>query len=232
MCHPGLDCASSRTRLCIIQSLDSVLALHCQWSFHLVPLIYIFCQSTLFPLQINCITQCQHSMNIFLLTKTPIVGSHFYPSTLVLICYSTLGPFDGIVAAVIGDFICMMPNQTSIFLPLMQDSEVKLCADICYGLDNAMLWPQPWVGMYCHLGAISRKPDDPNHCLSIMRWDPTHDDFKLFGGSLVDGLGQLSGSRLSLLQTIISNMEDRIKQHKQWWGGPASIPRKPILFHF
>jgi hypothetical protein len=37
-----------------------------------------------------------------------------------------------------------MPNQTRIFLPL-QNSEVKLCADKHHGLDDATLWPQPWV---------------------------------------------------------------------------------------
>ena len=35
-----------------------------------------------------------------------------------------LGPFDGRVAAVVGDFVCTTPNQTHIFLPLMQNSEV------------------------------------------------------------------------------------------------------------
>ena len=24
-----------------------------------------------------------------------------------------------------------------------------------------MLWPQPWVKEFCHLGAIPRKPDNP-----------------------------------------------------------------------
>jgi hypothetical protein len=54
----------------------------------------------------------------------------------------------------------------------MQSTEVKLRADIRYGPDDPTLWPQPWVGLYCHLGAIPRKPDDPNDSLSIMWWDP------------------------------------------------------------
>ena len=80
----------------------------------------------------------------------------------------------------------------------MHNSEVKLRADVRYGLDDPMLWPQPWVANYCHLGAVPRKPDNPNDPLSIMWWDPTGDDFESFGGSLIDGLGQLSGSKVVL----------------------------------
>lgn len=97
----------------------------------------------------------------------------------------------------------------------MQDSDLKLRADIRYGPDDPTLWPQPWVESCCHFGAIPRKPDDPNDCLSIMWWDPTVDDFNFSGGSLVDGLGDLSGSKLSSLRKMMSSMEDRIEDHKQ-----------------
>ena len=97
----------------------------------------------------------------------------------------------------------------------MQNSEVKLRADIRYGPDDPTLWPQPWVEMYCHLGAIPRKPNDPNDRLSIMWWDPTLDDFKFSGGSLVDGLGELSGSKLLSLRNMMSGMEDRMEDYKR-----------------
>jgi hypothetical protein len=122
-----------------------------------------------------------------------------------------------------GDFVCTTPNQTRIFLPSFQKSEVKLRADIRYGPDDPMLWPQPWVDLYCHLGAIPRKPDDPNDRLSIMWWDPTLDDFKSSGGSLVDGLGELSGSKLLSLQSRMSNMEDRIEDHKRAFPNTNSL---------
>lgn len=105
----------------------------------------------------------------------------------------------------------------------MHHTEVRLRADVRYGPDDPTLWPQPWVEIFCHLGAIPRKPDDANDPLSIMWWDPTHDDFKSFGGSLVDGLGELSSSRLSLLQTMMSNMEDRIEQHKRASRSPNKL---------
>ena len=125
-----------------------------------------------------------------------------------------LGSFDGRVAAVVGDFVCTMPNQTQNFLSPMQKSEMKLRADIRYGPDDATLWPQPWVEMYCHLGTIPRKPNDPNDCLSIMWWDPTRDDFKSFDGSLVDGLGELSGLKLLSFQKMMTSLEDRVEDHK------------------
>ena len=95
----------------------------------------------------------------------------------------------------------------------MQKSEVKLRADIRYGPDDPTLWPQPLVEVYCHLGAIPRKPDDPNDHLSIMWWDPTLDDFKSFSGSLVDGLGELSRSKLLSLWEMMTIIEDRVEDH-------------------
>jgi hypothetical protein len=97
----------------------------------------------------------------------------------------------------------------------MEKSEVKLRADIRYGPDDPILWPQPWIEYYCHLGAIPRKPDNPDDPLSIMWWDPTPDDFKLFGGTLVDGLGELLGSKLLSFQKLKLSLDERIEDHKR-----------------
>jgi hypothetical protein len=77
--------------------------------------------------------------------------------------------------------------------------------------------------MYCHLGSIPRKPDDPNDPLSIMWWDPTTDDFELSGGSLVDGLGGLWGSKLLSLRNLMSSMEERIEDHKRAFPYPNKL---------
>ena len=92
---------------------------------------------------------------------------------------------------------------------------MKRRADIRYGSDDPTLWPQPWVEQFCHLGSIPRKPDDPNDRLSIMWWDPTRDDFISCGGSLVDGLGQLSGSKLLCFRDLMSCMDSRVEDHRQ-----------------
>jgi hypothetical protein len=97
----------------------------------------------------------------------------------------------------------------------MQDTEFKLRGDARYGPDDPILWPQPWVENYCHLGSIPRKPDDPNDPLSIMWWDPTQDDFEFSGSFLVNGLGQLSGSKLLSLQKMMHSMESRIEDHRK-----------------
>ena len=149
-----------------------------------------------------------------------MVCSYIYPSTLVLISLVPLGPFDGLVAAVVEDYVCTTPNQTRIFLPSMKKTDFKLRADVRYGPDDPTLWPQPWVDNYCHLGAIPRKPDDPDDPLSIMWWDPTHDDFKPFGDGLVDGIGELSGSKLLSLRKMLSGMEGRIEDHKRAFPNP------------
>ena len=105
----------------------------------------------------------------------------------------------------------------------MQSTEVKLCANIRYGLHNPTLWPQPWVGPYCHLGAIPRKPDDPNDSLSIMWWDPSSDDFDFLGGSIVNRLGHLSGLKLLSLGKMMSSIKDRIEDHKQAFLKPNKL---------
>ena len=133
----------------------------------------------------------------------------------LLISIVTIGPFDGRVAAVVGDFVCTSPNQTRIFLPPMQKTEVFIRADMRYGSNDPTLWPQPWNEKHCHLGAIPRKPDDLNDPLSIMWWEPICDDFENFGGSIVDGLGQLSGSKLLPLRKMMSVIESRIEDHKE-----------------
>ena len=105
----------------------------------------------------------------------------------------------------------------------MQKSEVKLCADVRYGPDDPTLWPQPWVEEWCHLGSIPSKPNDVNDPLSIMWWDPTPDDFVSFGDSVVNGLGELSGSKLLSLRNLKSSIESRVEEHKQVIKKPNAL---------
>ena len=134
-----------------------------------------------------------------------------------------LGPFDGRVAAVIGDFVCTTPNQDRVFLPPMQKREVHLRADFRYGPDDATLWPQPWVQQYCHLGAILSKPDDSDDPLSIMWWNPTRDDFKTFDGGIVDGLGELSRVKFLSFQTMMTSLENRHEDYKKTTPKPNQL---------
>ena len=152
-----------------------------------------------------------------------MVCPYVYPSTLCWYPIVTIGPFDGIVAAVVDDFVCTTPNQTRIFLPPTQKIVVKICADIRYGSNDVTLWPQPWFESHCHLAAIPRKPDDLDDPLSIMWWDPTSDDFEYFGGSIVDGLGQLSRLKLLSFRKMMSSIESRIEDHKEANPNPIRL---------
>ena len=105
----------------------------------------------------------------------------------------------------------------------MQRREVHLHANFCYGPDDPMLWLQPWIAVHCHLGAIPRKPDDPNDPLSIMWWDPIHNDFKSFGSSLVDGLGKLLRSKFLSLQAMMMNLESRLDDYKKTSQKPNEL---------
>ena len=124
------------------------------------------------------------------------------------------------MAAIIGDFVCTSPNQTQIFQPSLQETELKLRADMRYGQDDPTQWPQPWVGSYCHLGAIPRKPDDPNDPLSIMWLEPTGDDFESSGGGFIDGLGELSASKVLSFQKMMHSLESRIEDYKKAFPKP------------
>jgi hypothetical protein len=134
-----------------------------------------------------------------------------------------LGPFDGRVAARIKDFVCTTPNQNRIFLPSMQRREVYLRADVRYGPDDPTLWPQPWIQVYCHLGAIPRQPDDPDDPLSIMWWNPTRDDIQSYDAGLVDGIGVLSRSKFLSFQAMMTSLEDRLATYK------TTAPKTNIL---
>jgi hypothetical protein len=58
-----------------------------------------------------------------------------------------------------------------------------------------------------------------------MWWDPTVDDFEYFGGSIVHGLGELSGSKVLSFRKLMSGLEERIKDHKR----ASSNPNKLLL---
>ena len=56
-----------------------------------------------------------------------------------------------------------------------------------------------------------------------MWWEPTHDDFKSFGGSLVDGLGKLLGLKQLSLWKMMSSMESRVEDHKKIFLSPNRL---------
>jgi hypothetical protein len=123
--------------------------------------------------------------------------------------------FDGKVAAALPNFVCTTPNQDKIPLPPMQRREVFLRSDFRYGPDDPTLWPQPYLTDYPHLGAIPRRPEDPNHPLSIMWWNPTRDDFRPLENDFMEGLGQLSLSNLWRFEEKMKEIDDKITEYRK-----------------
>lgn len=136
-----------------------------------------------------------------------------------------LGPFDGKVAAVINDWLITTPNQDIIWLPPWGKRRVRLRADVRYGFDDPTLWPQAYIIQYPHLGAIPRKPDDPNDPLSIMWWDPTEHDFHRSANDLVDGLGQLARDKYEKFDTCRKGLLRKVDEYK----AKASSPNYYLL---
>ena len=69
--------------------------------------------------------------------------------------------------------------------------------------------------MYCYLGAIPRKPDNIDNPLSLMWWNPTRNDFESFEGTHVDGLDELSRTKLLSFQAMMTSLESRFEDYKK-----------------
>jgi hypothetical protein len=136
-----------------------------------------------------------------------------------------IGSFDGKVAAALPGYVCTTPNQDKIPLPPMRQGEVFLRSDYRYGPDDPTLWPQPYLTRYPHLGAIPRRPEDPDHSLSIMWWNPTRDDFRPLKNDVMEGLGQLSLSYLWKFEEMMKETEDKITEYRKTTSKP-----NPLLF--
>ena len=98
---------------------------------------------------------------------------------------------DGQVAAGCGDSVVTTPNQDIIWEPHFGTRNVHLQADLRYGVDDPLNWPQPYTGGYPYLAAIRHKPQDADDPLAMMWWEPLASDFVPLATSLVSRLGQL-----------------------------------------
>ena len=131
---------------------------------------------------------------------------------------ASIGPLDGKVGATIldGTYFITSANQDVIYAPpLGNQREVKLRADACYGDDDPILWPQPYIAFHCHFGAIPRPDSLPEH--AIMWWTFMYDDFARFWSdlSLVQGFGKLSPQKFALFKSSVNSLLSRIQAYKK-----------------
>ena len=78
-----------------------------------------------------------------------------------------------------------------------------------------MLWPQPFVNEYPHLGAIPRQPEDPKDPLSTMWWNPTCNTFFPLENGVLDGMGQLSTLKYWAFQDISKELKERVQNYQK-----------------
>ena len=95
-------------------------------------------------------------------------------------------------------------------------------SDYRYGPDNHTLWPQPYLIDYPYLGAIPKKPEDPEDPLSVMWWDPTRDDFEPLEAGVLEGLGRLSTLKFKELEKIMHDIQDRITELRKKPSTPTN----------
>lgn len=84
-----------------------------------------------------------------------------------------------------------------------------------YGSHDYTLFPQPYVAFYSHLGAIPRKPVEPDHPLSIMWWDPNRDMFIASDGGILLGTGSLSPDKVAAFRGMEQELQARVHAYRE-----------------
>jgi len=101
--------------------------------------------------------------------------------------------------------------------------------DYRLGINDFLLWPQPFIDEHCHLAAIPRAPDvlDPTKVTHILFSNPADDEhFKPHYGGTLAGLGNISTGTLQQLKRVRDNCQS--KADKYW--ADSSFPHKTPIF--
>ncbi|KAF8185769.1 hypothetical protein K438DRAFT_1765560 [Mycena galopus ATCC 62051] len=121
---------------------------------------------------------------------------------------SSLGPFDGKVAAValVGGEHYLITTNTN-YIPAVPTVEVPhrlfVRSDMRYGTNDPTLWPQDWTRAYYHMPAIAKKGSRPD--LHIMWWDPSLSSF-IVTSTITCSLGRLHPQHISELLVPINDL--------------------------
>ncbi|KAF8131732.1 hypothetical protein K438DRAFT_1788235 [Mycena galopus ATCC 62051] len=131
--------------------------------------------------------------------------------------HGPLGPFDSKVTALVhvdGESYFIVTNANYIpALPIKKAQTIFLREDMRYGEDDPTFWPQNYSAIFCHLGAIQRKPVGDKRAISIMWWNPTPNDFVCHDSGLTGsrGLGRLIWDKISQLSAPMKQFMDDYK---------------------
>jgi hypothetical protein len=111
------------------------------------------------------------------------------------------------------------------FAPKLKD-RIFLRKDMRFGPDDPTLWPQEYSSLYCHLGAIPRKPTTTlgkKSDLAIMWWNPERTDFvsPQNARSVTRGLGKLNPKQLAHLVRPIDVLIEQCTAYCNTFTAPA-----------
>ena len=138
--------------------------------------------------------------------------NHSYPkaSPCKLVACIEIASQDGLVGAttVDGRYIITSPNVKTIYNPPFGgDRSLFLCANLRFGDDDELQWPQPFVKDYGHLCCVKRPPP-PGDVMEIMWLLPQRADFLPDGGVLC-GVGKLHYRMLEGLHRWVDSTFER-----------------------
>lgn len=107
------------------------------------------------------------------------------------------------------------PNQNVVYYPpLGSNRNVRLRNDFRFGDNDPLVWPQPYLGQFCHFGAILRKPQSDTEPLAIMWWTPDRTSFIPMTANIITGVGRLEISKLDRLRVLVDSVAQRVDTYR------------------
>ena len=147
-------------------------------------------------------------------------SSMYFPSYSIdynfeVLAAGNIGLLNGLFGAIIlgRKLLITTDNADYIPLPPFGDHEVKLWADSCYGNNDPIQWPQPYLSFNSHFPAIPHPNSLLDHqiiwcmlCLSnFVSYMPAL--------SPLLGLGKISESQYTALHTFVTFLLEHSKQY-------------------
>ncbi|PPR00730.1 hypothetical protein CVT24_000954 [Panaeolus cyanescens] len=109
-------------------------------------------------------------------------------------------------------YVISSPNQDYVPLPPIGRRELRLRANLRYGLEDHCQWPQFVVPKFKHLVTLPRKPTNAASPLHIIWWDPNPSDFVSTTSGVATGLGTLASGKLQLLSAAMTTLLESVSQ--------------------
>ncbi|KIM34887.1 hypothetical protein M413DRAFT_32941 [Hebeloma cylindrosporum] len=196
---------------------------HCQWN--------TFPYSPGLTITIGTIPCFSNKSTYYTTTMEAVTPQELLQNPHILLrCYQDpsipLKSFEGKVGAITanGEHFITSPNSKVVYA-LPSRSHMTFKRDCRLGMDDFLLWPQPFIHEHCHLAAIPRAPEtlDPKnatHILFARAVDEKH--FVPNNGRTLSGLGNLSRDMLQQLKAVAANLQTKAEKY---WADDSSAKK-------